>query len=441
MMSRLARLALYLLIVTVAAPVHAEDWPGWRGASRDGVWREEGILERFPDGGLKPAWRVPIHSGYSGPAVAGGRVFVTDFLEEKANAGTERALALDETTGKVLWTHEWPARYDGLDPTYAIGPRATPTVDGDRVYVLGAMGALRALDAETGRILWKADFVADYGTDVPVWGMTAAPLVEGNLLICLVGGKPDATVVAFDKKTGAEVWRSLSLDGEPGYSPPVIVEAGGTRQLIIWHPEAVTSLDPKTGAEHWKQPFGTRMGLTVATPASDGARLLVSAFFDGSMLVELDRKKPGARMVWRGKSNSEIETDGLHALITTPFLDGDTVYGIGSYGQLRALDARTGERLWESLDAVVEKARWAAGFLVRNGDRYFIDNDRGELIIAELSPKGYVEIDRTELIEPTSPSARRRERGAVHWSHPAYANRHIVVRNDREIVRSSLAAE
>jgi len=429
--------AAALLCLTAALPLAAEDWPEWRGAGRRGVWNEAGILDRFPEEGLTFTWRTPIHGGYAGPAVANGRVFVTDFERGAGTRGIERALALDEKTGAILWTRQWPVDYAGLMEPYAIGPRATPTVDGDRLYVQGAMGALFCLDVESGVVLWKKDYVNDYGTAVPVWGMVGAPLLEGNLLIALVGGQPDAKVVAFDRITGEEVWRALSSDFEPGYAPPIIVETGGVRQLIIWHPKAVASLDPLTGRQYWEVPFDVAMGMTVATPVFDDGRLLVSSFFNGSMLLALDAERPAARMMWKGRSDSEIKTDGLHALITTPVLDDGQIYGICSYGQFRALDARTGERLWESDQAVGEKARWAAGLIVRNGDRYFINNDRGDLIIAEVSPRGYREISRTKLLEPTS-AASRREMGAVLWSHPAYANRHIVVRNDEEIVRADL---
>ena len=356
----------------------------------------------------------------------------------RSNTEEERVLALDEKKGTVLWEHEWPVNYTGLMGSYAIGPRATPTVDGDRVYVQGAMGALFCLDVQSGEVFWKKDYVGEYGTEVPIWGMVGSPLVEGKLLIALVGGERDAKVVAFDKRTGREIWRALSSEWEPGYSPPVMIEAGGVRQLIIWHPKAVTSLDPATGGIYWEVPFHSEMGLTVATPVYNAGRLLVSAFFNGSMLLELDRKKPAARMIWKGKSDSEIKTDGLHALITTPVLDDGHVYGICSYGQMRALDAATGERVWESMQPVVEEARWAAALIVRNGERYFINNDRGELIIAGLSPDGYREYSRTQLIAPTSSATKRRERQAVHWSHPAYANGHIVVRNDEEIIRADL---
>jgi outer membrane protein assembly factor BamB len=172
--------------------------------------------------------------------------------------------------------------------------------------------------------------------------------------------------------------------------------------------------------------------MTLATPVSSGARLLVSSFYNGSMLLELAGEK--ASVLWKGKSDSEINTDGLHAVVNTPVIDADHIYGICSYGQFRCLNLKTGERVWETMEVTKEKARWASGFIVRQGNRYFINNDRGELIIAKLSPQGYQEISRTVLIKPTTNPGNRRELGAVNWSHPAYANRHILARNDEEII-------
>ena len=176
--------------------------------------------------------------------------------------------------------------------------------------------------------------------------------------------------------------------------------------------------------------------MTLATPVFSGPHLLVSSFYNGSMLLELMGEK--ARMLWKGKSDSEISTDGLHAVVNTPVIDAGYIYGICSYGQFRCLNLKTGERVWETMEVTKEKARWASGFIVRNGDRYFINNDRGELIIAKLSPRGYKEISRTSLIKPTTNPGNRRELGAVNWSHPAYANRRIFARNDEEIISASL---
>ncbi len=448
-------------LLTMGGSLEADDWPQWRGADRLGTWTEDGIVDRLPDQ-LKVTWRVPINSGYAGPAVADGRVFVTDWAENpdsRTMDGAERVLVLDEQTGEVLWTREWPTSYRMLQASYATGPRATPTVDENRVYVVGATGVLSCFDVATGELIWRTDYVEDFGTYVPTWGIAGAPLVDGDRLIALVGGEPDALVVALDKHTGAELWRALDVVGELGYGQPVIYEAGGVRQLIVWHSAALVALDPTTGATYWEQPFDAGMGLSIATPVKGGDFLLVSHYLNGSMMMRLNNDRPTATMLWKGQSRSELpgETDGLHSLITTPLIAGDYVYGVGSYGELRGLDARTGERLWMSRKMTVQ-ARWSTAFMVRQGERYFVNNERGDLIIAQFTPTGYVELGRAKLIEADGRSDRgsyysRRFRGTardageglshdrqVNWTHPAYANRHIVQRNDSEIIRASLAA-
>ncbi len=440
-----SRFSLALLCVSASAQLlHATDWPEWRGAGRLGVLTDTGLVDVFPDSGLPVAWRTPIHSGYSGPAVADGRVFITDARrpDPRSTAVVERALAIDEETGELLWAHEWETDYAGLQLVYAIGPRATPTVDGDRVYVLGAMGNLLALSVADGRVLWQKNYAADFNTAVPSWGMSGAPLVDGDRLIAIVGGEPDALVVAFDKETGAEQWRALDVVAEAGYGQPVIYEAGGARQLIVWHPTGLASLDPVTGGVYWEQAFDTTNGMTIATPVKSDRYLLVTQLYNGALMMRLGADRPTAELLWKGSSNSyePDETDGLHAMTTTPIVAGDHVYGVGAHGELRGLDARTGERLWMS-DRMTTQTSFSTAFFVRHDDRYFVNNDEGDLILARFTPTGYVELDRVRLIEPTSRPARGH--GAdrlVNWVHPAYANGHVLQRNDREILRASLQA-
>ena len=436
-MTRAASVCLAALLTIGSTAPHASDWPEFRGKGRRGVWTETGILEKFPEGGLTVRWRTPINLGYSGPAVADGRVFVTDFSFTTGLRGIERVLCLDEETGRILWTREWEVHYAGM--SFPNGPRATPTIDGDRVYVLGGAGLLKAFDVETGRFLWKTDYMADYEAGMPVYGVSSAPIVHDDRLIALVGGTEDALVVAFDKMTGEEVWRALPSLSEPGVSAPIIITAWGTQQLIVWHPQAVVSLDPVTGTVYWEQPFRAGV-MNPAVPVHSGSQLLVSTFFIGSLLLSLDDDKPAASVVWQGKSSSEIKTDGLHSVLATPVIQDGHIYGLCSYGQLRCLLAETGDRVWETQDVLRERARWASGFFVQHGDRVFINNDRGELIIARFTPAGYQEISRTQLIKPTTPPDNRRELKFVNASHPAYANRHIYARNDEEIISASLAA-
>jgi outer membrane protein assembly factor BamB len=262
--------------------------------------------------------------------------------------------------------------------------------------------------------------------------------VDGQKLIVLAGGENGACVVALDKETGAEIWRSLDAV-DPGYSSPILVDAGGVGQLIVWNPTGLHSLNPVDGSAYWHQPFATKMGHSVATPvyeAQDG-RLLVSSFFDGPLMMQLSKDAPTAKFLWKGTSQSELprNTDKLHSLMCTPAIVDDRIYGICSYGQLRCLDADTGERIWESLEATGE-GRWWTAFLVQHDDRFFIFNEQGDLIIARLSPEGYEETSRAPLIAATNKAGRR----MVVWSHPAFANRCVYARNDREIVCSDLSA-
>ena len=427
--------------LAIAAPAaYADDWPEYRGKGRRGVWTETGIVETLPTDGLKVRWRTSIDAGWSSPVVSEGRVFLTDFTRADFSTDVvERAICLDEETGRILWTRSWDADYRRVGATWE-GPRVTPTVDGDLVYFVGATGLLLALDVESGAERWTRDLLNDYGATFPMWGFSSAPLVDGPRLITIVGGENDARVVAFDKVTGEELWRALPSDADIGVPLPIIIEAAGRPQLVIWFPEKVVSLDPSTGELYWEEPTRTDFNMNITPPVQSGSRLLVSSFYNGSMMLALDDDRPDAELVWRGGSNNEIATDGLHSVLTTPVILGDHIYGVGSFGQFRALNAATGERLWETQELTGERARWASAFIVAHEDRFFINNDRGDLIIAKFSPAGYEEISRTPLIEPTSNSSNRRRLGGVNWVAAAYANRHVLVRNDEEVLSASLAA-
>ncbi|MBM3968629.1 MAG: pyrrolo-quinoline quinone [Planctomycetes bacterium] len=403
----------------------ADDWPQWGGPQRDLAWREKGIVKELKTKDLLPrVWSTPIGSGYAGPAVANGKVFVMD-----RSADGERVLCLNADTGKEIWKHEYAARYT---VSYPLGPRCTPTVDDGRVFTVGAMGHFFCFNETSGDVLWQKTFVVDFGTRLPTWGMVHAPLIDGNQVIILVGGQ-NALVVSFDKVTGQELWRALD-DREIGYAPPMIFTFGQHRQLIIWHPSAITSLDPANGQRNWQVPYQVRSGLTVMTPRQVGNRLFVASFYNGPRMIEVADDGKSARVVWSGKSDSEQRTDGLHPIIMTPVFDGSYIYGIDSYGHLRCLDATNGQRKWETLDATGQ-GRWWNCFLVPHEDRFFLHNEQGELLIAKLTPAGYQEISRAKLVEPTQPIQRR----MTVWSHPAFAMKSVFARNDKEIVRVSLA--
>ena len=422
----------------------ADDWPQWLGPRRDAVWRESGIVEKFPTNGLPVRWRAAIGAGYAGPVVAGGCVYVADRqlgqgasnpadpLGGGLSRSLERVLCLSEADGRLLWKHEYECRYT---ISYPAGPRVAPMVSAGKVYTLGAEGNLFCLDADKGKVLWSRDFKKDFGIKAPVWGFAGHPLLDGKRLICLVGG-PGSTAVAFDKDTGIEIWRALSA-GEPGYSSPIIYEAGGKRQLILWHPEAANSLDPETGEVYWSVPFKSGTGMSIATPRQLGDCLFFTCFYSGSLMLRLDSAKPAAAIAWRTLKINEKDTTHLNAVMCTPFLEDGFIYGVCSYGQLRCLKTDSGERVWETFQATTsgEPVRWANAFIVKNGNRFFLFNEKGDLIIAKLSPRGYEETSRAHLLAPTGDAAGR----AVLWSHPAFANRRVYARNDKEIICVDLA--
>lgn len=420
-------------VLGMSCSAFADDWPQWRGLNRDGVWHETGIIESFSSPQIPIAWRAEVSNGYSGPTVANGRVYLTDRVIEPEAA--ERVLCFDAATGEQLWVHVYECRYRKVG--YPDGPRASVLISDGRAYSLGAMGHFRCLDAETGELLWKKDPGKDYEIDYPIWGISSSPLIEGDLVIAQLGAEPGACVVAWDKATGEEAWHAL--DDEVSYSAPVVIDQGGQRVLVCWTGDNIVGLNPVSGKVFWK--YSTppdQMVINVPTPVTDGEHLYIACFYDGSYLFRLDQDKPGIENVWRRIGESERNTDALHSTISTPLIQGDYIYGVDSYGELRCLELATGDRVWEDLTAVPVE-RWATIHMVKNGDKVWMFNDQGELIIARLSPKGLEQISRAQLIDTTQGQLGRGN--GVTWSHPAYANKHIFIRNDNELVCANLAAE
>jgi len=425
--------AIFACLAAWSSLLYADDWPQWRGPTRDGVWKETGIIQEFPGLQLALRWRAPVGNGYSGPTVADGRVYVTDRQIEPRQI--ERVHCFDWQTGRKLWTYSYDCSYRRVG--YTAGPRASVSIDGGRAFALGTMGHLHCLDAATGNVLWKKEPDVDYQVRVPIWGIASAPLVDGDRVIVQIGAADGACIVAWDVRTGMEKWRAL--DDRASYSAPVIIRQAGQRVLVCWTGDHLAGLDPATGKVLWKHPFTpTRMVINVPTPVIEGDRLFVSAFYDGALMLKLHQDRLDVEEIWRRRGRSERNTDSLHAMISTPLVQGGYVYGVDSYGELRCLDARTGDRVWEDLTAV-PSARWATIHMVRNGERIWMFNERGDLIIGTLSPQGFREISRAKLIEPTT--VQLGQRGGVCWSHPAYAYKHVFARSDKELVCADLTGK
>lgn len=439
-MHGLVRTLLVLTLATGSAV--AADWPQWLGPNRDSVWSETGIIDRFPPNGPPRKWSVPAGLGYSGPAVADGKVFITDYVKadgavannpagRNALSGKERVRCLEATTGRPIWTYEYDCPYR---LSYPGGPRCTPTVSEGKVYTLGAMGHLFCLDAATGAVVWRRDFKTDYGAHTPMWGYCAHPLIHKELLICVVGGQGSA-VVAFHKDTGKEVWKKLSAD-DPGYCPPTVTEAGGVSQLLIWLPKKLYGMNPDSGVVYWEHELEPRYGMSIAAPRRAGEYLFAGGVYTSGVMLKLDPAKPAIDVVWQGKRGI-----GAYPSNSTPVAVDGVFYAVDQSGPLIAFDAATGVRHWEATEPTTGSANrpapHATAFLVRHGDRFFLFSETGELILARLTPQKYEELGRAKLIRTTGEAFGRE----VVWSHPAFAERCVFTRNDQEIACFSLAGK
>ncbi|NBS91397.1 pyrrolo-quinoline quinone, partial [bacterium] len=246
-------ICLVIFVCFGASFAVAEEWPQWLGPTRNSVWNEKGIIRQFPKDGPKVLWKSKVSGGFSGPAVAGNKVFVPDFVVKSGDStndfnkrdersGNERLLCFEAKSGALLWKYEYPVVYK---ISYASGPRVTPSVVDGKVYGLGAEGNFFCLDVNTGKPIWTKDFKKDYNAPTPLWGFCGHPLIKGDLVYCLVGGE-GSVAVAFNKDTGKEVWKALSAS-ESGYCPPTLINAAGVDQLLIWDADKLNSLDLASG--------------------------------------------------------------------------------------------------------------------------------------------------------------------------------------------------
>lgn len=442
-------LSISLLFV---APAVGEDWPQWLGPNREPVWRDDQIMEEFPEGGPPLRWKAELGGGYASSAIANGRVFVMDRIAEAKSLsdgpflhegeppkngnfvrrrlpGRERVLCLDDADGKVIWSHDYDCPYSTV-AWYAIGPRCTPTVDEDRVYTLGAEGHLFCFDVRDGSVLWSTNIVEDYDVKLQEWGVAAHPLVDGDKLICLVGGK-DATVVAFDKRSGKEIWRAMNAK-QPGYCPPVISTIHDQRQLLIWDSENLSGLAPTTGKVHWSVNFPPTYSMSIGAPQVQGDSIFIMAFNRRSAMVKVAADNQSATIAWQGNA-----TQGIGGVLNTAIIEDGYIYACGGSGRYICASLETGKRQWQTFEPSTGKrpAPWANVFTIKHEDRFFHANDLGDLIIARMDPDGYEEVSRAHLIEPTHDVSGR----TLVWSHPSFANRNVYLRNDREIRSYSLA--
>jgi outer membrane protein assembly factor BamB len=410
------RFALIGLVLVAGLTLGAADWPRWRGPANTGhVPAGETVPETLP-AEVKPLWRLPIGAGMASPVVAGRRVFFLDNTE-----GQETAHALEADTGQEVWRAPLDEAF--RDGHSAPGPRCTPTVDGDRVYVQSCRGEFRCLAVDDGRTLWRLNFVKDFGAlffgevgpacGASRHGNTAAPLVDGEQLYVAAGGKQGASVLCLDRRDGKVIWKSQ--DDTPGYAPLHAGEVAGVRQVLAFTSIALVGLGAASGKLLWRVPVETSLGRHITTPIVAGDLVVVSSHEAGLMAIRVSRQGEAftAAPVWVSKP--------MAINCSSPVLVGSYLYGIGPSKRLQCVDIRTGERAWARGDFAPEPLRtdWAA-FLVM-GNRILMLGDTGWLVLFGADPAAFRPVGQLKVC-------------GANWCHPAYAGGRLYLRDDQELL-------
>lgn len=391
---------------TASAHAGRNYWTSFRGPNRDGRYEEMQILTNWPAQGLTQVWKQPVGIGYSSFVVADGRAYT---IEQRR--GKEVATAYDVETGREVWSQGWNAEF--TDST-GDGPRSTPTWDQGRIYALGATGELRCLDGSTGAVIWGKNILRDNGASNLPWAMAASPLVVDDKVIVLPGGTAGSSVVAYNKTTGAPVWKALN--DRQGYVSPMLVSLAGRRQVIVVSSTRIVGLAPEDGAVLWSHPWDTDMGINVSQPiVVDANRFFVSSGYGkGAALVEIGKNGNSfsARTLWeninmKNKFNSSVLHQGH-------------VYGLDE-GILTCVDVNTGERKWKG-------GRYGYGQVILASGHLIVMSDTGDLVLVRATPEQHTEVARFTALQGKS------------WNYPAIAGGRLLVRNATEMAAYNIAA-
>ena len=392
---------------TASAHAGRNYWTNFRGPNRDGRYDEMAVLTTWPAQGLSLLWKQPAGLGYASFTIADGRAYT---IEQRRKQ--EVVAAYDVNTGRELWLQGWNAEY--TDST-GDGPRTTPTWDDGRLYALGATGELRCLDAKTGAVSWGKNILSDNGAQNLTWAMAASPLVVDDKVVVIPGGSGGKSVVAYNKLTGAPVWRSQ--DDRAAYVSPMLVTLAGRRQILVVTASRVFGLAPENGALLWSQSWDTDMGINVSQPiVVDKNRFFISSGYGkGASLMEVTGAGNSftARNVWeninmKNKFNSSVLHEGY-------------VYGLDE-GILTCLDVNTGARKWKG-------GRYGYGQVIVASGHLIVMSDAGELALVKASPTEYSEVARFSALQGQT------------WNYPAIAGGRLFVRNANEMAAYKIAAE
>ncbi len=416
---RLVRKSVASLIVLSAMAVPAlageYDWPQWLGPNRDGLSRETGLLEEWPQGGPPIAWQVStVGLGYAGVSVADGKVFLLGTRD-----GVTHLFALDEQTGSELWATPIADAYPN---GWGDGPRSTPTVDGDRVYAMAASGTLVCCKVDGGQEMWRVT-MQDLGGKVPQWGFAESPLVDGAFLLCTPGGDKGA-IAALDKTTGQVQWQSAEVTEGAQYASIIKAAPAGRPQYLQLLQKTVFAVDPVDGRKLWHQDWPGRVAVIPTLLHKDGSVYVTSGYGVGCRLVELGETGVDPTTVYDNKV-MKSKHDGLVLL-------DDYLYGYSDGAGWTCQEFATGDRVWSEKG---ELEKGSVGYA--DGKLYCLAEKSGEVVLIEATPEGWREHGRFTLSPQTE---QRNPKGGI-WCHPVIANGKLYLRDQELLFAFDVKAE
>jgi outer membrane protein assembly factor BamB len=393
----------FSLLATYAQMTPAQDWPQWRGASRDGVITGFVAPKTWPDQ-LKQRWKVTVGIGHSSPVVAGNRVYLHSRQGEN-----EVVAAYDLSNGKTLWQDSYPVAYT-MNPAatgHGKGPKSTPVYNNGKLYTLGITGVLSCYDTAKGKLLWRKDFAEKFKAKAPLFGTAMSPVVDRGLVIVHAGGNDQGGMVALDANTGAEKW-TWTEDG-PGYASPIVVEIAGKRQIITQSQQNIIGVWADNGALLWKIPFTTEYVQNIVTPIQYKDLLIFSGINKGVFAV---------RVGWRDNrwvTDTVWQNKEVSMYMNSPLLAGDLLFGMShrNKGQFFCLDAATGKTLWTGDPRQGENA----AMLIAGNLIFSLTND-ADLIVTSAADKGAKVIKKYHVAEKPT------------WAHPAIVGKNILIKDE-----------
>ncbi len=384
-------LVLFVVILLCGA-VYGGDWPWWRGPNHNGISEETDWVASWPEGGPKVFWKATVGVGFSTISVSEGKAYTM------GNAGDkDTVFCFDAATGKEIWKHTYNQRLD--KSYYEGGTLASVTVADGRVYTVSKDGKAFCLDAESGKVLWRKAFIKDLGIERTTWGFSGSPLVIDNLVIYNAG----ATGLALNRDDGSVVWRGPKSPG--GYATAVPYTMDGRKCVALFGFQEVLGLDVSTGEELWGHKWKTKYDVHAADPIIVGKQVFIcSGYGEGCALLELESNdgKYKVKQLWRNrnmrnKMNASVLRDGY-------------IYGVDEGGELRCLDFKTGEMLWQ-------QPGFGQGSLMAADGKLIVLGEKGNLVIAQAGPHGYKEISAAKILPFKC------------WTVPVLANGRIYARN------------